>query len=60
LGYIFTLFKKNKSLLFQDIDGDSIIGVIFNNQAEYYIYAGYNKVSFVELGATVSKEIELS
>lgn len=36
-----------------------MIGVVFNNKAEYYTYADYDKVSFVDLGLSASKEFEL-
>ncbi|UPT70126.1 MAG: hypothetical protein M0D53_13500 [Flavobacterium sp. JAD_PAG50586_2] len=59
VGYTFTVFENHKSILLQDIDIDPMIGVIFNNKAEYYTYADYDKVSFVDLGLNVSKEFEL-
>lgn len=59
VGYTFTLFENNKSVLLREIDIDPMVGVIVNNQAKYYTYSDYNKVSFVDLGLTVSKEFDL-
>lgn len=59
VGYTFTLFENHKSKLLKGIDIDPMAGFIFNNKAEYYTFADYDKVSFVDLGVTVSKEFEL-
>jgi hypothetical protein len=37
-----------------------VVGVVLNNKAQYYTYGDYNKLSFVNLGCQVSKEIKLS
>lgn len=36
------------------------IGVVLNNQAEYYTYANYDKISFVNLNLEISKIFELN
>lgn len=36
------------------------IGVVLNNQAEYYTYADYDKMSFVNLNLEISKIFELN
>jgi hypothetical protein len=59
VGYTFTLFEKSTWKAVQNIEIDPIVGVILNNQAEYYSYADYNKPSFVDLGCSISKEIKL-
>lgn len=59
VGYTFTIFENHKSIWIQDIDIDPMVGVIFNNKAQYYTYADYDKVSFIDLGLTVSKQFEL-
>lgn len=37
-----------------------VVGVVLNNKARYYSYADYDKLSLVNLGCKVSKEIKLS
>lgn len=59
VGYTFTLFENSKSVLLHEIDIDPMVGAIFNNQAKYYTYADYDKVSFIDLGLTLSKQFEL-
>jgi hypothetical protein len=59
LGYTFTLFEKTTHRALQNIEIAPIIGAVINNKAEYYTYADYDKSSFVNLGVTASKEINL-
>lgn len=59
LGYTFTFFEKAKSNALQNIDIAPIVGAVLNNKAEYYSYAAYDKPSFINLGITASKEIDL-
>jgi hypothetical protein len=60
LGYTFNFFMNTPSKIFKNIEISPVLGTVLNNKAEYYTYADYDKVSFTNLGITVSKEIELS
>ncbi len=59
LGYTFTLFENGTSKIFQDTEIAPVVGVVLNNKAEYYSYADYDKPSFVNLGVSAVREIEL-
>lgn len=59
LGYTFAFFEKSKWTALQNIEIAPVVGAVINNKAEYYSYADYDKPSFVNLGITASKEIDL-
>lgn len=59
LGYTFTFFENAQWKPLQDIEIAPVLGAVLNNKAAYYSYADYDKVSFVNLGLTASKEFEL-
>ncbi|NNT72633.1 hypothetical protein HKT18_10430 [Flavobacterium sp. IMCC34852] len=59
LGYTFSFFENTKYAAFQNIEIAPVIGAVINNKAAYYTYADYDKPSFVNLGLTASKEIDL-
>lgn len=59
LGYTFSFFENSKYTALQNIEMSPVIGAVLNNQAEYYSFADYDKPSFVNLGITASKEIDL-
>lgn len=59
LGYIFTPFNKSTKKCLKNIELYPTIGTVLNNNAEYYSYADYNKVSFTNLGFKLYKEFEL-
>lgn len=59
LGYTFTLFEKSKYKAVQGITLDPVIGAVLNNKAEYYSYADYDEVSFVNMGVKATKEFDL-
>ncbi|MGL2964014.1 hypothetical protein ACSVH2_09380 [Flavobacterium sp. RSB2_4_14] len=60
LGYTFTFFEKSSIKALQDIEISPVIGAVLNNKAAYYTYADYDKVSFVNMGIKVTKEIALA
>ena len=59
LGYTFTFFEKAKWKSIQNIEVTPVVGAVLNNKAEYYTYANYDTVSFVNLGLSATKEVEL-
>lgn len=59
LGYTFSFFENTKYAVLQNIEIAPVVGAVLNNQAEYYSFADYDKPSFVNLGITASKEIDL-
>lgn len=59
LGYTFAFFEKSKFESLQDIEISPVVGAVLNNKAEYYTYANYDTVSFVNLGLSATKEIDL-
>ena len=46
--------------VFQKIELDPVIGMVFNNKAEYYTAGDYDKVSFVNLGIKATREFQLT
>lgn len=58
-GYTFTLFEKSTIKALKGIELDPVIGAVLNNKAEYYSYADYDEVSFINMGITATKEIDL-
>lgn len=58
-GYTFTLFEKSSFKALRGIQLDPIIGAVLNNKAEYYSYADYDEVSFINMGIKATKEIDL-
>lgn len=58
-GYTFTLFEKSTIKALTGIELDPVIGAVLNNKAEYYSYADYDEVSFINMGITATKEIDL-
>ena len=46
--------------VFKIFDLNQTIGVVLNNKAEYYYYADYNKVSFINLKLELLKEFKIS
>ena len=59
LGYTFTLFEKSSMKALQGIELDPVIGAVLNNKSEYYSYADYDNVSFINMGIKATKEIDL-
>jgi Bacterial protein of unknown function (Gcw_chp) len=59
LGYTFTLFEKSASKAFNSIELAPVVGAVLNNKAEYYSYADYDEVSFVNMGVKATKEFDL-
>jgi hypothetical protein len=59
LGYTFTLFEQSTHKAIQGITLDPVIGAVINNKAEYYSYADYDEVSFVNMGIKATKEFDL-
>lgn len=59
LGYTFILFENSKFKSIQEIKIDPVIGAVLNNQARYYSFADYDKVSVINLGVKITKEIDL-
>ncbi len=59
LGYTIKPFNKLPSNSIKEIEFAPVIGAVLNNKAGYYSYADYDKVSFVNMGLKVSKEIDL-
>lgn len=61
IGYtIEDVLSKITAKAFQDIQLASSVGMVFNNQAEYYAAGDYNKPSLVNLSLKASKEYWLS
>jgi hypothetical protein len=54
------MFENSRSKFWQNIDISPVVGAVLNNKAAYYTYADYNKVSWVNLGVGITKELELS
>jgi hypothetical protein len=50
---------KCGSKALKEIDLKSTLGAVFNNQAQYYVSGDYDKVSVVNMGIELSKEISL-
>jgi hypothetical protein len=59
LGYTFTLLKKSSLKAINSIELNPVIGAVLNNKAEYYSYADYDEVSFVNMGVKATKEFDL-
>jgi hypothetical protein len=59
LGYTLKFFDKSNSEVLQNIEVSPVIGAVLNNKAQYYTSGDYDKVSFVNMGVKVSKEIDL-
>lgn len=59
LGYTLNLFQKSRLKAFQNIEVAPTIGVVFNNESEYYSNADYDKVSFTNLSVSATKEFDL-
>ncbi|MGG7036835.1 MAG: TorF family putative porin [Flavobacterium sp.] len=59
LGYTLTLFENAASKAIQNIEILPVFGAVLNNKAEYYTYADYDKVSFVNMGVSVVKGFDL-
>lgn len=59
LGYTFSFFENAKHNVIQNIEIAPVIGAVINNKAAYYSYADYDKPSFVNLGITATKAIDL-
>ena len=59
LGYTFTLFEKSSLKGMRDVFLEPVVGAVLNNQAAYYNYADYDKVSLCNIGLTATKEINL-
>jgi hypothetical protein len=59
LGYTFTFFKNSSQKSLQDIEVSPVVGAVLNNEAAYYTYADYDKVSWVNLGVSTTKTLSL-
>lgn len=59
LGYTFTFFENISSKALQKLEVSPVVGAVWNNKAEYYTYADYDKFSFTNLGITTTKEFDL-
>lgn len=57
IGYSIYPFDQLNSPVFKNIEIAPSVGAVLNNQAAYYTYADYNKVSFVNVGFKATKEI---
>ncbi|MFM9987682.1 hypothetical protein [Flavobacterium sp.] len=53
-----TLSKISRKTL-RNINLEPAIGVVLNNQAQYYSTSNYNKPSLVNLGIKITQELEL-
>ncbi len=53
LGYSF-------EQVYQEIGLYPVLGAVLNNQAEYYTYASYDKVSFINFGVQLYREFSLN
>lgn len=59
LGYTFSFFKNSSQKSLQDIEVSPVVGAVLNNEAAYYTYADYDKVSWVNLGVSTTKTLSL-
>jgi hypothetical protein len=59
LGYTFTFFENSSRKYLQDIEVSPVVGAVLNNEAAYYTYADYDKVSWVNLGVSTTKTLSL-
>ena len=59
LGYTFTFFENSSQKSLQDIEVPPVVGAVLNNEAAYYNYADYDKVSWVNLGVSTTKTLSL-
>ncbi|MES2811605.1 MAG: hypothetical protein V4670_03970 [Bacteroidota bacterium] len=61
VGYDFeNIFKSNSKKMFKNIDVSPSIGVVFNNQAKYYVAGDYDKPSLVNMSLEISREFEIN
>lgn len=59
LGYTFTFFENSSRKSLQDIEVSPVVGAVLNNEAAYYTYADYDRVSWVNLGVSTTKTLSL-
>lgn len=59
LGYTFNFFENSSRKSLQDIEVLPVIGAVLNNEAAYYTYADYDRVSWVNLGVSTTKTVSL-
>lgn len=59
MGYTFTLFEDQGMEQLRYIEVSPTIGAVLNNQAAYYNFADYDKVSVCNMGIDLGKEFEL-
>ena len=59
LGYTLTLFENSTLKSFHNIEVNPVVSAVLNNKAEYYTYADYDKISWVNLGIGATKEFSL-
>ncbi len=59
LGYTFTFFETSPNIILNNLELSPVIGAVLNNKAQYYTSGDYDKVTFVNMGIKVSKEIDL-
>ena len=59
LGYTFTFFENSSRKSLQDIEVSPVVGAVLNNEAAYYNYADYDRVSWVNLGVSTTKTLSL-
>lgn len=59
LGYTFTFFENSSRKSLQDIEVSPVVGAVLNNEAAYYNYADYDRVSWVNLGVSTTKTVSL-
>ncbi|WP_395060658.1 TorF family putative porin [Flavobacterium sp.] len=61
LSYSFeNIFEKVSKKTFQNINIEPVIGMVLNNQAQYYSAGDYNKPSFVNFGIIATRDLDLN
>lgn len=60
LGYTFAFFENSAFKAIQNIEVSPVIGAVLNNNAAYYNFADYDRVSFCNMGLKASKVIDLT